>query len=53
MESNLQALEEKVTRLTERVDQLEQRLSGMPLPSPPQPGLSASPISEPPPRGRR
>ena len=36
MESNLQALEEKVTRLTERVDQLEQRLSGMPLPSPPQ-----------------
>jgi len=33
MESRLQALEEKVTRLTERVEQLEQRASGAPLPS--------------------
>ena len=36
MESRLQALEEKVTRLTERVEQLEQRASGAPLPSPPE-----------------
>ena len=36
MEGRVQGLEEKVTRLTERVDQLEQRLSGMALPSAPQ-----------------
>src|SRR5215469_5908601 len=36
MENRLQALEEKVTRLIERVDQLEQRVSGAPLPSAPQ-----------------
>ena len=36
MESRLQALEEKVTRLTERVEQLEQRASGAPLPSAPE-----------------
>ena len=33
MESRLQALEEKVTRLSARVDQLEQRLTELPLPS--------------------
>jgi hypothetical protein len=36
MESRLQALEEKVTRLTERLDQLEQRVPGASLPSLPQ-----------------
>jgi hypothetical protein len=36
MESRLKALEEKVTRLADRLDQLEQRLSGGPLPSLPQ-----------------
>jgi hypothetical protein len=36
MESRLQALEEKLTRLTERVDQLEQRGAAAPLPLPPQ-----------------
>ena len=36
MESRLQALEEQVARLAERVEQLEQRTSGGPLPSLPQ-----------------
>jgi hypothetical protein len=33
METRLQALEEKVTRLSERVDQLEQKLAALPFPS--------------------
>jgi len=33
METRLQALEEKVTRLSERVDQLEQKLGTLPIPS--------------------
>jgi hypothetical protein len=36
MESRLQALEEKVTRLTERLDRLEQRVPGASLPALPQ-----------------
>jgi len=33
VESRLQALEEKVTRLGERIDQLERRLAGLPAPA--------------------
>jgi hypothetical protein len=33
METRLQALEEKVTRLSERVDQVEQKLAALPFPS--------------------
>lgn len=33
METRLQALEEKVTRLSERVDQVEQRVAALPFPS--------------------
>jgi hypothetical protein len=33
METRLQAVEEKVTRLSERVDQLEQKLAAVPFPS--------------------
>ena len=36
LQDRLQTLEEKVTRLIGRVEEMEQRLSGMPLPEPPQ-----------------
>lgn len=43
METRLQALEERVTRLSDRVDQLEQKLAGLPV----TPFLPAWPGSEP------